>query len=234
MSPERRAQQRPRRIEPLPPDVAAHCYEAGHTQTFPRGGLLTRQGEEAARIYGIREGYARVLSCSPEGHNILVGFLGPRHLVGPSAALRYAERYVFTATACEPLQVVVWTREEALKLYTRFPALQANIETLLLHYGEILAGRLHTVSEGLVPVRLASVLLELAQCFGHTHADEPGIFVEPPVTREDLAAMTGTTVYTVSRQLRAWQNMGAVLRPRQRGYLRVDPDCLRAVVWGAG
>jgi CRP-like cAMP-binding protein len=172
-----------------------------------------------------------VLSCSSEGHEVLVGFLGPRHLVGPAAALKYAERYVFTATACQPLHVVVWTREEALKLYAQYPALQANIETLLLHYGEILAGRLHTVSEGQVPERLARVLLELAQAYGRAD-DRPGILIEPPVTREDLAALCGTTLYTISRQLGAWQDMGAVLLPCQRGHLRVDPDALRTVVWG--
>ena len=231
MSPDRRAQQRPRPIEHLPPDIAAICYEAGHPQIFPRGGVLTRQGEAATRIYGIQDGYVKVLTCSPEGHEILVGFLGPQHLVGPVAALKHAESYVFTAKACLPTHVVVWTREEALKLYTRFPAVQATIDIMLLHFGEILAGRLHTVSEGQVPERLARVLLELAQAYGHAD-DRPGILIEPPVTREDLAALCGTTLYTISRQLGAWQDTGAVLLPCQRGHLRVDPDVLRTVVWG--
>jgi CRP-like cAMP-binding protein len=37
-----------------------------------------------------------------------------------------------------------------------------------------------------------------------------------PLNRQDLAEMCGTTLYTVSRTLSAWQDMGLVQIGRQR------------------
>jgi CRP/FNR family transcriptional regulator, nitrogen oxide reductase regulator len=88
------------------------------------------------------------------------------------------------------------------------------------------SNRLNTLTEGQVPQRLANVLLELADW--HGKLDGKAVDIEPPVTREDLAGLTGTTFYTVSRVLSGWQAKG-VLSSR-RGRLRLeDTSRLRAL-----
>jgi CRP-like cAMP-binding protein len=45
---------------------------------------------------------------------------------------------------------------------------------------------------------------------------ENGILIDFPVSRQDIAEMTGTTLHTVSRTLSAWQERGVVELGRQK------------------
>src|SRR3546814_9688999 len=51
---------------------------------------------------------------------------------------------------------------------------------------------------------------------------EGGILIDFPLSRQDLAEMTGTTLHTVSRTLSAWQALGVVELGRQKLMVR-DP-----------
>jgi CRP-like cAMP-binding protein len=49
---------------------------------------------------------------------------------------------------------------------------------------------------------------------------EAGVLIDLPLTRQDLAEMTGTTLYTVSRVLTEWEDRGLVQSKRQRVVIR--------------
>ena len=211
-------------FESLPADVAASCVRLGQGVTAVRGMVLARQGEAAVRCYYVRSGYARVTSSTPDGHEILVGFMGPRDVIGQAAAAECGDRYLATTTACQAMELVGWTRETALQLADRFPSVHARLDALLLRNGEVLLKRLHTMGPARVPQRLANALLELAA--RHGTRDRIGIEIGPRVTREDLAALTGSTLYTVSRVLAAWQRQGLLISHRGRVHV-IAPSRLR-------
>jgi CRP-like cAMP-binding protein len=199
----------------LPAQVAAYCLRVGRLVKATRGVVLARQGDEAAVCYYVRSGYARVISSAPDGHDVLVGFMGPRDVIGQSAAARTADRYLATTTASEAMELVAWPRATALELAERFPAVHARLDALLVRNTEILLNRLHIVGgQARVPQRLARIVLELA--IRHGTRDHDGIAIGPRVTREDLAALTGTSLYTVSRILAAWQRQGLIASRRGR------------------
>jgi len=50
---------------------------------------------------------------------------------------------------------------------------------------------------------------------------EGGVLLDLPLSREDLAAMTGTTLFTVSRLLAEWERAGLVEVGRERVVIRV-------------
>ncbi len=54
---------------------------------------------------------------------------------------------------------------------------------------------------------------------------EHGVEIDFPISRQDIAEMTGTTLHTVSRILSAWEQQGLVESGRQRIVLR-DPHKL--------
>jgi CRP-like cAMP-binding protein len=62
--------------------------------------------------------------------------------------------------------------------------------------------------------RVARALLRLAREAGKR--TEAGIEIAMPLSRQDVAEMTGTTLYTVSRLLSAWEQDGLVETGRQR------------------
>ena len=74
--------------------------------------------------------------------------------------------------------------------------------------------------------RIARALLKLMQRAG-TRVDD-GVLLDLPLTREDLAQLTGTTVYTVSRIVSRWEASGLLRSGRQQLVIR-DPDTLLSI-----
>ena len=65
-----------------------------------------------------------------------------------------------------------------------------------------------------VEQRIARAVLRLARQSGRKI--ENGILIDLPLSRQDLAEMTGTTLYSVSRVLKNWENRGLVQSKRQQ------------------
>ena len=78
--------------------------------------------------------------------------------------------------------------------------------------------RVIEMSSEQVEQRVAHALLRLAKQAGRKV--ERGVEIDFPVSRQDVAEMTGTTLHTVSRILSAWEQQGLVEGGRQRIVLR--------------
>jgi CRP-like cAMP-binding protein len=62
--------------------------------------------------------------------------------------------------------------------------------------------------------RVAHALLRLVSQSGREV--EGGVLVDFPVTRQEIAEVSGTTMHSVSRTLSAWENAGLVVVGRQK------------------
>ena len=90
--------------------------------------------------------------------------------------------------------------------------------------------RLREMSTQEVERRVAHAVLRLAEKAGRIEGG--GTRIDFPITRQDIAEMTGTTLHTVSRLLSAWETRGLVTGGRQKltvidadGLSRIaDPD----------
>jgi CRP/FNR family transcriptional regulator len=193
-------------------DVATYCIAHAALATAKRGEILIRQGEPAKFVYVIRSGYGKLVSMSPDGHEVLVGIAGPRDVFGQAAVVEAERDYLVTATALTPMSIAIWSRAKALELAKQFPEIHARLDAQLVENTTILLTRLHSVSEGRIAQRLARVLLELAQRHGEPRP--PGVAIIPPLTRQDLAALTGTTIYSASRMLADWETQGLISSSR--------------------
>jgi CRP-like cAMP-binding protein len=87
-----------------------------------------------------------------------------------------------------------------------------------------LEDRFHEVATGKVGPRVALQLLRLLKTIGRPV--RAGVEVE--LSREELAQMTGTTLFTVSRLLSAWEALG-VVKPRREVAAVCDVPSLRAI-----
>jgi CRP/FNR family transcriptional regulator, nitrogen oxide reductase regulator len=210
----------------LAEDVVQVCLSFSAPMRARRGDVITRQGDPARTLYVIRSGYAKVASTSRAGHEVIVGFAGPLDVFGHMAAMEYGEKYLASATALNAMELASWTRQDALNLSERFPEVHARLDAQMGRNLSVTLERLHTVSEGKVQPRLARALLELAARHGERHNDT--IRLLPPLSRQDLAAVTGTTLYTVSRTLAAWQHEGMIRSARARISI-LRPEQLRRV-----
>jgi len=74
-----------------------------------------------------------------------------------------------------------------------------------------------------VGARLAITLMRLVRQCGQQTTD--GILITHPLTRQELADLVGTTLYTVSRTLSQWETEG-VITSRKRHLLIRAPKQL--------
>jgi CRP-like cAMP-binding protein len=109
---------------------------------------------------------------------------------------------------------LAWPHAALLRLAEEHPRLA------LLTTG-VIAARMHEVQERFrelatqrVAQRLARALLRLVRQAGRRTAE--GVVIDLPLSRQDLAEMTGTTLFTVSRTLSAWEAAGVVAVGRER------------------
>jgi CRP/FNR family transcriptional regulator, nitrogen oxide reductase regulator len=202
----------------LADEIVEYAMKYAKMVTARRGETITRQGEPARQIFVIRDGFAKLVSTSEDGHDVLVGIAGPRDAVGQATMAEEQRDYMVTSTALAPITAAVWNREKALAIAHEFPEVHKRIDAQLIRNLEAVLGRLHTVSEGRVSQRLARALLELGE--RHGQPDALGVLIAPPMTRQDIAAIIGTTLFTASRLLSEWEDRGLVESSRARVRLR--------------
>jgi CRP-like cAMP-binding protein len=73
--------------------------------------------------------------------------------------------------------------------------------------------------------RLARSILRLASQAGRKIED--GVLIDLPLSRQDLAEMNGTTLYTVSRIMSQWEEQGLVRLGRERVVIRFPHGLVR-------
>ena len=91
--------------------------------------------------------------------------------------------------------------------------------------------RIRELSTEEVERRVAHAILRLMQQAGRKTGD--GIAIDLPLTRQDLAEMSGTTLHTVSRLLSAWHEKGLVAGGRRQVTV-TDPHRLFMLAEGRG
>ena len=85
------------------------------------------------------------------------------------------------------------------------------IDQLVAHYAFLVDQELATQR---VEQRVAITLLRLVRQFGKRVDD--GVLVDIPLSRQDLAEMTGTNLFNVSRILSKWEQDGVVRSGRRK------------------
>ena len=111
--------------------------------------------------------------------------------------------------------------------------LMERYPTLAINALRFVAARLHELqvqyrqlATEKVERRVARALLRLVQQAGRRV--ESGVLVDLPLSRDDIAQMTGTTLYTVSRIISRFEADGIVEAGRQRMVIR-KPHALMSV-----
>jgi CRP/FNR family transcriptional regulator len=83
---------------------------------------------------------------------------------------------------------------------------------------------LKSIASGKVEERIAKLLIELGDKIGK-ETDEGYLVIEAPITRQDIAEMTGTTVETAIRIMSKWKKEGRIEAQRGKIVLK-DLDYL--------
>lgn len=205
----------------LPPAEAKEALELAKKRRFEVGDVLFQQGDEARGFMVLVDGRVKVAQTTTDGHETLVRFIVPGELFG-CVPLLGQDRYPGTAQAVEPATVLSWDTAATNALLERNPRFATSALRVVGGRLREFQDRLQEVSTERVERRLARAILRLAHQAGR-RTDE-GVLIDLPLSRAELAEMTGTTLYSVSRILAEWQRRGIVATARQRIVVRRAHD----------
>ena len=186
---------------------------AAQQREVDAGRFFFRQGSTADVVYILHLGRVKLTQSTPEGHQVVLRFIGPGEMFGPMAIFE-GQPYPVSAQAVRWCQALAWNGKTMAALMENYPRLALNALNDLAERLRILQERYRELATERVERRVAHALLRLAGRAGWKTED--GVLIDMPLSRQDLAEMTGTTLYTVSRMLSGWQRAGLLDIGRQR------------------
>jgi CRP/FNR family transcriptional regulator, nitrogen oxide reductase regulator len=183
-----------------------------HEHSYAAGAPLYLTGDPAQALFVLAAGKVKLTRHTFSGQDVLLEILAPGDTCG-SLALLGDPTYPDTAVAMTPVCALTIDVAAFAAVLRRYPAvtLAALAQT---------AGRLQTAQATIrelsaqpVEQRIAAILLRLADKLGRPAA--PGLVIQVPLTRQELAEMAGATVETASRVVSRWERAGLVQTGRQ-------------------
>lgn len=209
----------------LPEPALEHILATARRVRFSRGVYIFHQGDKAETFYVLLEGRVRLVQITPEGNQVLMRFITPGETFAVVAVLGDMA-YPVSAEVVDDAVVLCWSGQQLVDLMKQYPEIAVNAVRILAGRVREFQDRLREMATERVERRLAHTLLRLARQAGRRVHN--GILIDIALTRQDLAEMSGTTLYTVSRTLKKWEEAGLVRIGRKWVVIR-DPHGLVAV-----
>jgi CRP-like cAMP-binding protein len=199
------------------------------SQRTPKNTHVFEQGGEATTFFLLLHGRVRAYRVTPAGEQVVMRFVNPGEYFGlaPAMAIR---AYPANAIAVVDSVVLAWPSAIWASLAEDHPALALSMMRTLGEQLQEAQTRIAEMSTQEVERRVANALLRLAAQGGSKQ--EGGVGFDFPISRQDIAEMTGTTLFTVSRILAAWESNGLLKTGRQKIVIR-EPHKLAVLADGA-
>lgn len=193
--------------------------EKGILRSIEEGEFFFFQGDPAAYFYILVSGRAKLLQTSPAGQQVNLRTINEWQIFGALGAVRENATYPATAQALEPSTALAIESSFLKEMMQTRPYLNLNLMQLMTGYIMEMQERYRELATERVERRIALTVLRLASQIGR-RSDAKEMTVELPVTRQDVAEASGTTIFTVSRVLADWERRGLVEAGRERVVIR--------------
>ena len=183
---------------------------AAHEKHFDRRHALFLEGDPVREVLLLTSGSAKIVQYCQNGTEVILRLAGPGDVVG-TLGLRPQDRHSSMAQTLVASTALVWDAAAFETFTQRAVQLRRNITDLLCRQLHELAERYHEISTEKVSVRLSHQLVRLLNQVGRRVNGR----LEIRLSREELAQLTGTTFFTVSRVLSDWNHRGIVSARRE-------------------
>ena len=214
---------RPALFYGIMPEDYTRIAAAGRAKEFTRGEVLYLEGDPVRQVLLLTSGLVKLNKLGLSGTEVILRLGVPGDVLG-ALGLFSAGNQCTTAQAFRECRALVWDAAAFKALVVRHPVLHQNMARILGGHLLEMEERFREVATERVGPRVARQVVRLMEQIGKPV--DGG--VEIGLSREELAQMTGTTLFTVSRLLSAWEARGMV-RPRREAVTICDLQSLRAV-----
>ena len=193
----------------MPLEDCAEILASARLRKFQRGTAIFFEGDPIRHVVLLTSGCVKLSQLGPQGQEVILRLIGAGETVCVGCFPKYS--HCSTARTTEQSAALVWEATQFEAATQRFPVLGRNISCVILQILVQLEVRFREISTENVASRLSNQLLRLVSQFGK---EEDGC-VEIALSQRDLAQLTGTTLFTVSRLLSTWAGQG-IVRTRRK------------------
>lgn len=177
------------------------------------GDAAFQQGQPAEHFFVLLHGRLKVVQITPDGEQIIVRHVNPGDIFGMARAMRRSH-YPASTVAVQESLALSWPATSWDALMSKSPQFATEAIQTVGDRLQDAHSRIRELSTEEVEQRVARALLRLIDESG-TPTPE-GIQINFPITRQEIAELTGTTLHTVSRLLSGWKTQGIVTSGRRR------------------
>jgi CRP-like cAMP-binding protein len=177
------------------------------------GATVFAEGTSALHFFLLLDGHIRAQRITPNGEQVILHEVPPGELFGIARALGL-EFYPANAVAVSESIVLAWPMRLWDPFMTQYDGFARQTYRTLGRRLQNNNDRIMEMATQAVEQRISNALLRLVNQSGRK--TDLGIEIDFPITRQDLAEMSGTTLHTVSRVLSAWEKAGFVSSQRKK------------------
>jgi CRP/FNR family transcriptional regulator len=215
-------------FQKLAPEDRQRVASVTTIRQYDRGETIFEQGAPSDAFYTIASGRVKIVRMMPSGKDIILEVFGRGDPLGALAT--YESRpFPASAVALEDTTCLVIPRPVFFRLLEEHPSLVRGLLAGLTVRLIELTNRLADLSGTRIESRFARLFLKLAGEMGRP--ERGGTFVPLPLTRQELADMTGTTIETCIRIMSRWSKEQVVLTEKG-GFVVVDRGALESLTTG--
>lgn len=209
----------------LSPEDRQRVASVARVRNYAKGDIVFAEGEPSDFFYSVATGRVKVVKMLPSGKEVILEVFGAGEPLG-AVAVYEGRPFPASAITMEDTACILIARGTFFTLLEQHPTLVRGILTGLTLRLIELTKRLAELSGGRVEARFARLFLKLAQDIGRTRPD--GAFIGLPLSRQELADMTGTTIETCIRIMSRW-GKDEIVRTEKDGFLVIDVAALEAL-----
>ncbi len=177
------------------------------------GDFVFLAGTVADSVNLLAEGRIKVIRETEAGQEVILRIIQPGELFGGAGGWGEVH-YPASAVALGQAVVLRLPARSFASLVAKYPDFAMAVIHQLAERLRLAERRIEELQTQRVERRIAHTLLRLAEKTGVKTED--GIRINLPLSRQDLADLTGTTLSTASRTLSAWDHQGLIRAGRER------------------
>lgn len=189
--------------------------EQSFLRSIEEGEFFFFQGDPAEYVYVLTSGQVKLLQSNPNGKQVNIRTIQPWEMFAALGAVRNDAAYPVSAQALQDSSALAIKSVFMNEMMRTRPYLAMALTRLMTEMVQGIQVRYRELATERVEQRIARTLLRLASQIGERVQRETTM-VELSFTRQDLAEMTGTTLFTVSRTLSDWEKSGYIEAGREK------------------
>lgn len=183
------------------------------------------QGDPSQYLYVLTSGQIKLMQSNPNGQQVNLRTIHPWQMFGALGAVRAEAIYPASAQALEDSSALAIKGEFLHKMLETSPHIAFDLMTLMTSYIQEMQTRYRELATERVEQRVANALIRLAGQTGIRSEKEAAIVLS--FSRQDVAEMTGTTLFTVSRLFSEWERQGIIETGREKIKILKPHDLVR-------